>query len=242
MSNTTLSVEALRGLYDDIEIAILCDWLRLDRPPALADIDTEATIQAELPSGQPGPIRLLESYDRFDYGHDTRLANAVARLALNAIADRLPQWAAVSQSGDWVFARARQQRRVAAVDPLPRFLLTINWADSGPGFSWPESYHATWLPGFDCFVVTLSDDSPEAHGYTDIAIGNFPADGDFDAEVKRIVCDFWNKQTHADPEQAWEHLFDEGCIDAETAYRWRAAVWCIEPDESDDDEDDVAEN
>jgi hypothetical protein len=40
----------------------------------------------------------------------------------------------------------------------PQLVCTINWADSGPGFSWPESYHVTYLPGFDKFVITASTD------------------------------------------------------------------------------------
>lgn len=238
MSSNILNTGPADGLYDDIERAILCDWLGRERPPALAGIDTEASIQAAPDPENPGPVRLLESYDRFDYGHEKRLANAVARIALNAIADRLPQWAASSASGDWVFGREHQPRRGAAIDPLPRFLLMINWADSGPGFSWPEAYHATFLPGFDCNVVTLSADSPEGNGYTDLAIGHFPADADFDAEVERIVCGFWSSHTNADPELAWAYLFDEGYVDAGTAYRWREQVWGGDEEEDEDSEED----
>ncbi len=243
MSSNDLSTGPADGLYDDIERAILFDWLERARPPALAGIDTEASIQTSPDPGNRGPVRLLESYDRFDYGHEKRLANAVARIALNAIADRLPQWAATSASGDWIYGREHQPRRAAAIDPLPRFLLMINWADSGPGYSWPEAYHATFLPGFDCIVVTLSADSPEGNGYTDLAIGHFPADADFDAEVERILCDFWSSHTNSNPDLAWEYLFDEGYIDTGTAYRWREQVWAIgadgEPidDETDEDED-----
>ena len=240
MSSNTLPSNTLDDLYDDIERAILCDWLGRERPLVLTAIDTEASIQASLDPDNPGPVRLFESQDGYDYGHERRLANAVARIALNAIADRLPQWSAASESGDWVFARERQPRRASVIDPLPRFLMMINWADSGPGFSWPEAYHATYLPGFDCFVVTLSDDSPEMYGYTDIAIGHFAADADFDTAIARIIQAHWSDNGGNDPELAWAYLFDEGYIDAETAYRWRDEVWPVEPDDDEEVFDEMS--
>jgi hypothetical protein len=32
------------------------------------------------------------------------------------------------------------------VELWPRHLLTINWADSAPGVSWPVAYKATYVP------------------------------------------------------------------------------------------------
>jgi hypothetical protein len=55
----------------------------------------------------------------------------------------------------------------------PRHLLTINWADSRPGFSWPVAYYVAWLPYYDRFVVTASADCPDGFGYCDFAIGSF---------------------------------------------------------------------
>jgi len=62
---------------------------------------------------------------------------------------------------------------------IPQYLLTINWADSGPGFSWPVAYHVTWVPICDEYVVTQSADSPDAFGYCDFAIGYFLKTDDF---------------------------------------------------------------
>ena len=220
-----LILKEFAGLYDPVELAILCDWLGRTRPDELADIDLTATMQIELK--QAGPVRLLQA----DYtDHETALANAVARIALNAIADRLPQWMASKTSGEVVFGRKHQPRRGLTVDPLPRFLLTINWADSGPGYSWPESYHATFLPGLDCFVVTLSADSPEVYGYTDLALGHFPTSADFDNEVERIICEFWTDHTDADPDRAWKEVWGEGLISAGSAYYWREQIWWVDED------------
>ena len=156
----------LATLYDEQEIAIIMDWLGWERPAALAGVSLEWH------HAQPtGGVRLLYSAD--GYGDHNAVFNAVARLVLSHIQCRLPQWSTTGSSGEVQAARSHQPLRQSPVNLLPRHLFTINWADSGPGFSWPEAYHLTFLPGFDRFVVTASQDSPEMHGYTDEAIGHF---------------------------------------------------------------------
>ena len=79
----------------------------------------------------------------------------------------------------------------------PQLICTINWADSGPGFSWPESYHVTYLPGFDKFVVTASRDGPDAWGCDDHAIG--VANGGLSPvdAAKEVVTEFWRMQVNS---------------------------------------------
>jgi hypothetical protein len=69
-----------------------------------------------------------------DFPGDIRLANATARICLNAIQERLPDFVAFSRDA-LVSARRRDARRRGNFDLLPRFLFSINWADSAPGFS-----------------------------------------------------------------------------------------------------------
>jgi hypothetical protein len=85
----------------------------------------------------------------------------------------------------WVLSRILSESITAPARPIldrrahrkvelsPRHLLTINWADSGPGFSWPVAYYAVYVPGFDRTVVTASGDSPETFGACDVAVGHF---------------------------------------------------------------------
>ena len=74
------------------------------------------------------------------------MLTAVAQILLDRVQDRLPQWAAVTEDS-LQFARPIADRRaLRKVEMLPRRLLTINWADSGPGFSWPVAYYATHVP------------------------------------------------------------------------------------------------
>jgi hypothetical protein len=217
----TLPLEQLRSLYDEIELAILFDWLEIERPEPLRTIDLEQAFYEDEPTA--GPVRLLG-----DSGGDIEehtLSNAVARLVLSEVQGRLPQWAAVSANGDVELARTYMPTRRAKVRALPRFLFMINWADSGPGFSWPESYHLVWLPGFGRYVVTASQDSPDMHGYTDEAIGHFADEKEPQEGACRGITGWWKGQVDGWDQQRWAYLFDTGEIDAETAEAWAGELW-----------------
>jgi len=101
------------------------------------------------------------------------LENAVARLVLEGIQDRLPQWATRDKEGDVIFGWNILPKTNRKLSFAPQCLFGINWANSGPGFSWPEEYYLAYVPLYDRFVVTASQDSPDVYGYTDIAIGHF---------------------------------------------------------------------
>ena len=49
----------------------------------------------------------------------------------------------------------------------------INWAASGPGYSWPESYRLFFIPYPNRYVIVASSASDELSGYSDVAIGHF---------------------------------------------------------------------
>ena len=74
----------------------------------------------------------------------------VAYIVLEQIERQLPGWSAITDDGEFVAERhfrdvsAIPHRKVAVLPP--RHLLTINWADSGPGYSWPVAYYVAWLP------------------------------------------------------------------------------------------------
>ncbi len=66
------------------------------------------------------------------------LRNAVAIRLLAPIQGRLPQCGVSDGKGHFHLTRAGLPRIAAEVVPLPQRLFMINWADSGPGISWPE--------------------------------------------------------------------------------------------------------
>ena len=168
----------------------------------------------------------------------SQLQIAVARVILNPIQGSLPQWAAVRESGEVLLNRKEIKRHPQAV-PLtlqPRLVCCINWADSGPGYSWPESYHVTYIPGFEKFIVTSSRDGADVFGCADHAIGfGSVAEGEL-LVAKRLIQTFWRDQYGGWEQERWAYLFDEGLIDSATADVWANEVW--PPDEPEDEEDE----
>lgn len=163
---------------------------------------------------------------------------AVARVLLNPIQASLPQWAAVRESGEALLNRKEIQRHPQAVRLTlePQLVCCINWADSGPGYSWPESYHVTYIPGLEKFIVTSSRDGADAFGCADHALGwGSAAEGEL-LVAKRIIQGFWEHQRNEWDQERWAYLFDEGLIDSATADAWAEEIWPQDnaPDEEDD--------
>ena len=152
---------------------------------------------------------------------------AVARVLLNPIQASLPQWAAVRESGEVLLNRKEIQRHPQAVRLTlePQLVCCINWADSGPGYSWPESYHVTYIPGLEKFIVTASRDGADAFGCADHALGwGSAAEGEL-LVAKRIIQGFWEHQRNEWDQECWAYLFDEGLINETTANSWAEEIW-----------------
>lgn len=223
--NSKTAFPGIRSLYTPIERAVLATYLNHPdaAPQELAGIDVTAGLDPELWDEDAHGIAPLTS----ETGYNSLIVeNAVARICLQSIQAKLPQWA-VSNDGRWSFARRRSRRKGAPaprrLQPFPLF--TINWADSGPGFSWPEAYHVTALPGYDVCIVTGSADSPEAHGYCDFAIGWFlgePTDIEKSGECIRA---WWYGQKVGGNQERWVCLFGTAAVDSATAERWANEVW-----------------
>jgi len=153
------------------------------------------------------------------------LAEKVAAIALHAIQERLPQWSASRPDGTVVFSRMLKRAPLRRVVVVPRHLLTINWADSGPGFSWPEAYNAAFIPGSDRYVVTASRDSEDMWGCCDNAIGWFDAHTDWKKSAMTIVRAWWRMQRESNEQQRWVEVLDGGGIGEADARALRKAIW-----------------
>jgi hypothetical protein len=154
---------------------------------------------------------------------------AVAFIVLETVEKRLPQWASVSD-GEVQFARDYRPKelipmRRAAM--LPQYLFTLNWADSGPGFSWPGAYYTTWVPSYERFVVTYSADCPDVFGYADIAIGQFEAKEGLKDGSHRIIVKDWKYQRNDCSQERWGYLFGTGLV-GEGEGEGEAAAWADE--------------
>lgn len=249
----------MEEIYLPQERAILCDYFRIDRPAGLVAIDVETRPAANgaqrrraadsrgegraaressgestsETTGDDAGLVLVEP-DMNDEFTEFSLPNAVARIALARIQHRLPQWGAVLADGTLILGRRLRKSSARRVTFLPQHLFTINWADSGPGFSWPEAYHVTYLPGFDRYVVTASQDSPDTYGYSEFAIGSFPASTEIKDGAKKVIIDWW-AEARAHEHSGWESFWDRGLITKKEALAWRQEAWS-DPDEEDDDE------
>lgn len=160
----------------------------------LLPVDEQALLRAYVEGGSE-PADAANIYDALEVPANAtppRLAIAVAQILLHHVQGALPQWA----SGGTIQLNRNEHKRHkdARLAFNPQLVCTINWADSGPGFSWPESYYVTYLPGFDKFVITASRDGPDTWGCADHAIGvanggRSPIEG-----ARQAITEFWRLQ------------------------------------------------
>ena len=226
---TNSKVEKTSLFYPDEQI-ILSHWLGIKQPkgtPSVFELDFDADnidgvgLQSSATGGVDEELAVL---------------NAVARICLSAIEGRLPHWVAIKEDGAIIHGRKQVDKvphKHRQITTIPQLLFTINWADSGPGYSWPEAYYVTWLPVYDVWVVTLSQDSTDVHGYSDLAIGWIDKDADVIEGSRAIIAGEWANQRAEWDQQPWAYLFDTGLVDETTAYDWAKDVWGIPETESD---------
>ena len=212
---------AIAALYSPMERALLSAYLHIadPNPSDLAGLDTTKPVSSRWSETRDG-IGLRAS----ELGHDAvMLENAVARICLESIQNSLPQWAVVSDEG-LALGRPRRRARRRARRLSPDHLFTINWGDSGPGFSWPEAYYVTVLPGYDVSIVTASADSPDTHGYCDFANGWFEGPASNLEKASNCVAGHWFRQK-GDCQERWAYLFETGALDEAAAVGLADTVW-----------------
>ena len=212
---TTKSVD----LFTHEEHAIIADWLNVEPKCDAPNLPTTNDALETL-----GFKDTASAYGEGDA--------AVASIVLERIEETLPQWASVmlreNEHEEDVITLARdikerQARRT--VELIPQHLMTINWADSGPGFSWPVAYHVTWVPLYEAYIVTQSADSPDAYGYCDFAIGHFSKTDDFVFKAAEEIRGDWAWLRDQYCQSRWAYLFDEGLISEKTAIQIAEEVW-----------------
>jgi hypothetical protein len=201
------------GAFSADERAVIDFWF--EHPEESPQEDTPAGAFLASVGLPPGEVSIYST-----------CAAYVAQIALAAVEERLPQWASVTETTITLGrdVRPTSQRFNRTVQLQPRHLFEINWANSGPGFSWPCDYYATWLPGYGRWVVTISVDSTDIYNVCDVAIGWFPDTEDFHTGVHDIVVREWRGPPDSEI-YAWEHFWTPGVVDEATACAWREEVW-----------------
>ena len=230
MSNSTPTANAGTGpgerpqveLFTEAEHVVLGDWLHQE-PRCETDLSVEDALET---LGIPAELDHVV-FDSSDAG----VAAAVLR---NAHA-RLPQFAAVdlqTPASLPLIERVKLGREIRP-DPaqrqvklFPQHLFTINWAFSGPGFSWPEAYYATWVPGYEVAIVTASSDSSDAYGgCTDLAIGAAEASDDLAKAGLDSAAWVWQELLGEGDQQRWAIVEEEGIVSRAQAEAMADDVW-----------------
>lgn len=215
MPRVEASTRRALAAYSEAEHVVLANYFGV--PPLVATSPDLASALDQLGASA--------GVDPKDDGPGPRpLDVAVARIALGQAQRRLPQCGIVS-GGEVQLTRTEWSSRRAAI-VQPRYLLGINWADSGPGVGWPEEYYATPLPLYDRWVVTASVDSPDVWGVTDWALGPIPVGTtDLVTASMEIIQRYWNALTRyreaGTLEDMWERVEGEGLIGKALAHRMR---------------------
>ena len=163
------------------------------------------------------------------------LCHAVAKIALHAVQDTLLQVGFI-QDGEMHLGRQRSDVERKVVVLFPRHLFMINWADTAPGISWPESYHVVFFPEAGRYVVTASQDSADAWGFTEIAIGHFEVSTPLLDGCRRIITRWWRHQFDGWDQPRWAYVWQEGNVSEEEANSWADSVWTEETKTDEEEE------
>ena len=160
--------------------------------------------------------------------HDdlTRVNNAVARLVLETVAESLPNFVLLNHIDDsYITSRPPSARRNRSVASLPTFLFEINWATSGPGFTWEERYHVGYIAEYDVYIVTASQDSDDVYGFCDICIGHFRDSEDHINDSMKIISDWWNGKVQEYGAEIYEDITAVGSATIDQILGITAEVW-----------------
>ncbi len=205
----------------------------------LADADRRILEAYFFGTQDPSLEAVFDAIGVSDEAFVPRLEVAVAQVLLYWTQDDLPQISVVDEDGDLVVGRHAFGR----AEPVGRlrfaadFLFCLNWADSGPGLSWPEAYHLFRVPGFERYVVTVSRDSDEGAGCCDNVIGHCSAELAPREAARQIVQAWWTFCLEDVEQTRWAYLFEEGLIDRAEAQVWADEVW-RDAEEDEDEEGD----
>ena len=202
------------------------------RPAPLSD--AEIVVSAYLAGRIDVARKVFEACDRLEVAVEprcSRLEAAVGQVLIQTVQQRLPQWM-TSRDGQRIYGREyRTGIKGPPVAVIPQLLFEINWADSAPGISWPESYHLAYVPGHHRYVVVASQDGTDTWGCTDQALGHFAPRERRLVGARRIITEHWRELLDSYGQEPWAYFFASGMVDETMAERWRKHVWPKERDE-----------
>lgn len=196
------------------------------------------TVEAYILGKEP-PSYLSEFFDALEVPSDAEASSlqiAVAQIVLRQIGKTLPRALTTYPNGKRIWSRV-PTKKLRTTEPLsfePKLIFGINWADSAPGASWPETYHATHIAGFNYYIVTASRGTEEPWGCSDHAIGSFSAKTPIAEGAGEIITQYWRRHAADWCQARWADFWNAGLLDRKVAYQWAEEVWGEEVEPSDD--------
>ncbi|MBS0394449.1 MAG: hypothetical protein JSR54_07455 [Proteobacteria bacterium] len=155
-----------------------------------------------------------------------RLQAAAAHCLLVPAWDRLPRWRVGSQ-GHIRIARQNLNPRYRPrrkIETAPIHLVTIDRGATPVGLVDHVAYHATWVPGYECRVVTVSGETAQEAGYLDFAIACIEANGDWRRTAKRAVLSDWQRLA-GQGALRWKEMVAGGLISESEAIELANEAW-----------------
>lgn len=154
-------------------------------------------------------------------------ASFVAQLCLNQLQNRLPHWTAFN-SREYLEGRKGFSHEANSKAIHSLHLCEINWATSGPGFSWPENYYLHYLEGYEILILTISQDTPDAYGYVDLAVSavSIPYLENISEAAKQLLSRWWAIHSNY-IDEGWESLLQQGLISESEALSLRDDIWNV---------------
>lgn len=163
-------------------------------------------------------------------GKDQSMAEvAVAGMVLQEIYRLLPQYGFLINeidSGECVRFREFPGRVPIFMDRFDTWeILMINWATNHL-MTFPEAYWLAWLPGYERWVVTRSDDAGDMPTrYPDTLLGSFTDAETQGAGAARLIEQHW-RQLRELGQKPWRSVLSEGhLMSAKEARSIGARVW-----------------
>ena len=155
---------------------------------------------------------------------DLQMDSTVASILLETKKDHLPNYRWYDKEGNLKSVRGKKGLKQRKIQLLPVHLFTINWAYTAPGLDWPESYSVTYVPIHNVRIVTMSSDSTDCYGYTDLAIGWCKPYRTPEFGTKKVIQSWW-KRLHEWIGHPWADVYSVGLVDAERAEKWAKEVY-----------------
>ncbi len=187
--------------------------------PSLYTSEEQVVIERWLQSGPVYPGR-----DNLDD------SNKVAEITLSCVQKRLPRIVSIKKDGGVTLNRKTWEPPVPMRNKVlfPIHLFEVDRDDSHLETIFPESYFATLLPGYNVYVITISQASDSSYGYFDTAIDFFQAIDDtgyIASNAKLILKAWWRFQQKELQKPCWHKLLKSGLIKGDSALRLRDEVW-----------------